>query len=589
MALPPEFLSELKYRNDIESVVGSYVNLRRRGSNLVGLCPFHNEKTPSFTLYPENGSYYCFGCGAGGDVITFIRAIENLDYMEAVRFLADRAGMQVPEQGYDDSAARIRAQILEMNRAAAHFFHEMLLSPQGAAAREYLAARQLSPATIRHFGLGYAPDDWTGLTRYLEGKGFPADVIVLADLAGKSKNGRVYDRFRNKIMLPIIDLRGGVIAFGGRKMPNDEGTKYINSSDTPVYKKSRNVYALNFAKNVKGDSLILAEGYMDVISLHQAGFENAVAALGTSFTSEQAHLLSRYAKEIVVTLDADAAGQRATARAIEILNEAGVRVRVLRIPDGKDPDEFIKAHGAEKFRLLLEDAGNDIEYKLLCAREGFDLSAESGRMLYLQKAVEILAGVDDAIARELYAGRLGQEFGVSKDAVVNQLRQKRSRSQARQSKQQLRQIVAPGKKRDEVNPERARYPRAARAEECLLTLLMYHPDLARQSEEKLPPDHFLTRFHRRVYEQVLAQSQTGVPFDLSLCGGEFTPAEMGRIVELQNRPFSKENAVAEWKDCIRVILEEKEKDNAPAPADMDTEQWARNIQKITQRKEKPHG
>ena len=586
--IPREYIDEVVRRSDITEVVSSYVQLRHRGRTHTGLCPFHSEKTPSFVVYPETQSFYCFGCGAGGDVITFVRKINNLDYVEAVKMLAGRAGMPMPEE--DDKAGRLRSRVLAINKEAARFFYEQLNAENddARAARAYWRGRGLSDSTIRRFGLCFSPNDFGALRRHLRARGYTDEEMLASGLQKRSEKGNVYDVFRGRVMTPIFDLRGNVIAFGGRVL-GDEKPKYINSPETLVYKKSKAMFALNIAKKSASRRYILCEGYMDVIALHQAGFENAVAALGTSFTSEQAHLLSRYAKEIVVTLDADAAGQRATARAIEILNEAGVRVRVLRIPDGKDPDEFIKAHGAEKFRLLLEDAGNDIEYKLLCAREGFDLSAESGRMLYLQKAVEILAGVDDAIARELYAGRLGQEFGVSKDAVVNQLRQKRSRSQARQSKQQLRQIVAPGKKRDEVNPERARYPRAARAEECLLTLLMYHPDLARQSEEKLPPDHFLTRFHRRVYEQVLAQSQTGVPFDLSLCGGEFTPAEMGRIVELQNRPFSKENAVAEWKDCIRVILEEKEKDNAPAPADMDTEQWARNIQKITQRKEKPHG
>ncbi|MGN0568299.1 MAG: DNA primase, partial [Acutalibacteraceae bacterium] len=388
MRLSDSFLEELRSRVDIESVISPYVNLRRRGKNLVGLCPFHNEKTPSFTVYPENDSFYCFGCGVGGDVITFVRRIENLDYLEAVKMLADRAGMALPEDGFDDSMAKQRTAVLEANRAAAKFFHAELMSERGREALDYFLGRGLTIETIRHFGLGYAPDGWRALKNHLNQKGFDDTLLESANLLRRSeKNGKVnyYDNFRNRIMFPIIDPRGNVIAFGGRVM-DDSKPKYINTSDTLVYKKSNGVFALNFAKNGNDGKLIVAEGYMDVIALHQAGFTNAVACLGTALTKEQANLLSRYAKEVLISYDSDEAGQKATARAINIFSSTGLEVRVLRLSGGKDPDEIIRKYGAQRFRDIIEGAANDTEYRILRAREGIDISSDDGNLKFLSLA-----------------------------------------------------------------------------------------------------------------------------------------------------------------------------------------------------------
>ena len=583
MAVDQDFLMELKYRNDIESVIGSYVNLKRRGSNLVGLCPFHNEKTPSFTVYPENGSYYCFGCGAGGDVITFIRQAENLDYMEALKYLADRAGLHMPEDGYDASMQRMKATVLEINRESARYFHACLLSPAGKKGLDYLLGRQLSMQTIRHFGLGYAPDGWDGLLKHLKSKGYKEQDILVADLIGRSKRGGYYDRFRKRVMFPIIDLRGGVIAFGGRILPGEEGAKYMNSSDTPVFKKSRNMFALNFAKSTGGERMILAEGYMDVIALHQAGFTNAVAALGTAFTSEQARLLSRYTSEVVVTLDADAAGQKATDRAMGILSGAGVKVRVLRIPDGKDPDEFIKKNGASRFAALLDGAVGDLDYKLFMAGTGLDVNTSEGRLAYLKKAAAVLAEVNDSIARDLYAGRLADKFEVSKTAILaeaNGLARQRGRQR---QKKEFRAITAPS---THLPPEERQHMRASGAEEGVLSILMLHPDYLEFVKERLEPDDFITGFHRRVYEAVIQALETGRAFDISLMSSRFSPEEMGRIAGMQNRVQSQETVQAALSDCIRVLQEERQKLDTKNAGALPAGEWEAELNRLREKKQR---
>lgn len=361
--IPEDIINEIKYRNDIETAISSYVNLKRRGKNLVGLCPFHSEKTPSFTVYPENGSFYCFGCGVGGDVVTFTGLIENLDYIESVKLLAERSGVTLPQDGYDDSMQKLKNKIYDINRDTARFFHSFLMSEEGKWALDYLLGRGLTLKTIKHFGLGAAPDSWDMLIKHLKEKGYKEADMLAAGVVGKSQKGTLYDRFRKRVMFPIINIRGNIIAFSGRAMPGEDkqGGKYVNTSDTPVYKKSSNLFGMNFAKNVCSERVILVEGNMDVISLHQAGFTNAVAPLGTAFTMEQANLLARYTKEIVLTLDADAAGQKAIKRASELLENTGLKTRVVVIPDGKDPDEFIKKNGPDRFRALLEGAVSDIE------------------------------------------------------------------------------------------------------------------------------------------------------------------------------------------------------------------------------------
>ena len=433
MAFPEGFLQELKMRNDITEVVSPYVNLKRRGRNMVGLCPFHGEKTPSFNIYTENGSFYCFGCGVGGDVISFIMKIENLDYVDAVKFLAQRAGMELPENSYDDSMSKLRKRIYEANREAARFYYKTLYQPLGKEGLDYLHGRMLSDRTIRHFGLGFADDDWSSLTTHLKSLGFSENELVSANLAVQRRSGNgVYDRFTNRVMFPIIDLRGNVIAFGGRIM-TDQKPKYLNTSDTPVFKKSENLFSLNNAKNAGSRTLMLCEGYMDVIAVTQAGFKNAVATLGTALTTEQAMLIKRYADEVIICYDADEAGQKATARAIPILRNAGLLVRVLTIPNGKDPDEFIKSQGAdgpEAFKAIIDRSGNDVDYRLQKLKADFNLDVSDGKVGYLEAASRIIASIQSPIEQDVYASK-PLPRGLPQTAAENPRRSERTRRQSR--------------------------------------------------------------------------------------------------------------------------------------------------------------
>ncbi len=559
MAIPEQILAEIKYRNDIETVVSQYVTVKRAGKNLVGLCPFHNEKTPSFTLYPENGSFYCFGCGAGGDVFTFTRLIENLDYIEAVKLLADKAGVTIPEKGYDDSFARLKQRILDINREAARFFHEHLMSDRGKWARDYLLGRGLTMSTIKHFGLGAAPDSWDELLCHLKSKGFKDDELLQANVVSKSsRSGKLYDRFRNRVMFPIINLRGNVIAFSGRARPDtDEKAKYINSSDTVVYKKSQNLFGINFAKNHCSDRVILVEGNMDVVSLHQAGFPNTVAPLGTAFTEEQVKLLSRYTKEIVITMDADAAGQKAVMRAIETMQNSGLPIRVLVLPECKDPDEFIKKNGAARFKALIEGAVNEIDYRLLMAAQGINLLADDGKIKYLQEAAKILSTVTDSIAVDLYISRLSEKYGVSKTALADKISQYRKNLVKEHKKQEIREVVSPRFKRDELNPEKHLNPRAAKAEETVLSILIQHPDLFDKAYEQLRPEDFITAFNKALYEEFSLILKSNSDIDLGAIGDRFSPAEIGYIVYLQNNVSSEKNAATVLNDCIKILKSEK--------------------------------
>ena len=420
MALSDSFLQELKMKTDIEDVISTYVTLKRRGATLVGLCPFHNEKTPSFTVYPATQSFYCFGCGAGGDAITFVKKIENLDYLDAVKTLAQRAGLQMPQEGFDDSLSKRRRRILEMNREAARFYHSVLLSPEGKVGYDYYIGRALSAATINHFGLGFAPNQWDALLKYMRAKGYQPAELVDAGLARKGQKG-YYDNFRNRVMTPIIDVRGNVIAFGGRVL-DDSKPKYINSPETMVYHKSRTLFALNVAKKSKSKRYILCEGYMDVISMHEAGFDTAVCACGTALTAEQAKLLSEYADEVVLSYDSDEAGQKATERSLGIMANTPMKVSVLSYQGAKDPDEFIKKYGRERFEMLLNGTANPTEFQLKKAKSKYDLRSDDGRLSYIREAIDILTerGVSPT-ARDVYAGRLADETGVSKQAIVSQM------------------------------------------------------------------------------------------------------------------------------------------------------------------------
>ena len=576
-------------------ILSPYIALKRRGSNLVGLCPFHNEKTPSFTVYPENGSYYCFGCGQGGDIITFTMKMENLDYIDAIRRLAEKAGLRMPEDNHDDKELKLKNDIYAVNAEAGRFFHSALMSPQGKAGLDYFLGRGLSLKTIKRFGLGFAPDDWHALENHLKSKGFTDYIISAADLVGRSekkdKFGKniTYDRFRNRIMFPIINIHGKVIGFSGRAMPGNEkqGGKYINTSDTPVYKKSHNMFALNYAKAVCSKQAILVEGNMDVIALHQAGFETAVAALGTSFTEDQARLLGRYTKEVVLTMDADSAGEKATDRAISILEPVGVSIRVLRLPDCKDPDEFIKKHGNARFQKLLDNAMSALEYKLLTAARGIDLDATDGKLKYLNKACEVLAATNDPIAIDLYTGKLSAKYGVSKERMSQIVKMAQDKRRSGEVRRELNEIIAPQTaKKDEVNPQKAQFKLAAKAEETVISVLVRHPDMLETAKTKLDASDFLTDFNRRLFERVVEILETGREFDLVLLGADFSPDEISYITRLLTVSTANENAEKVLDDSIKVILNEKRSADKPNVSEMTDDDWAKEMSELIKSKKK---
>lgn len=584
--IPEDIINEIKYRNDIETAISQYVNLKRRGKNLVGLCPFHSEKTPSFTVYPENGSFYCFGCGVGGDVFTFTGLIENLDYIESVKLLAERSGITLPQDGYDDSMQRLKKRIYDINRDTARFFHAFLMSPGGKWALDYLTGRGLTVKTIKHFGLGAAPDSWDALIHHLKEKGYTESDMLAANVIGKSERGGIYDRFRKRVMFPIINIRGNIVAFSGRAMPGEDkqGGKYVNTADTPVYKKSENLFGINFAKNVCSERVILVEGNMDVISLHQAGFENTVAPLGTAFTTEQANLLSRYTKEIVLMLDADAAGQKAVRRASELLENTGLSVRVVVVPDGKDPDEYIKKNGKERFAALLEGAVSDMEYKLLTAAKDINLDNEDGRLKYLAAAAEIIAASDDIMTRDIYIGRLSEKYGVSRTALNARIEELRKRNRRQKQKKEISDIIRPKYTKDDINPERRKSVKGTAAEETLIAVLLKNPDFYKIAAEKLPPEKMLTSLNRRIYETILSVLERGGTLDISAFAEKLLPAEIGYLVSLQNSEKAGKNPEIVLKDCIGVILEEDMLLESSEKSENSVEEWAAGLQNLIDKK-----
>lgn len=585
MALGEEFLSELRMRTDIENLISSYVVLKRRGKTLVGLCPFHNEKTPSFTVYPESQSFYCFGCGSGGDAVTFLRKIENLDYIDAVKALADKAGMTMPDEGgYDKTISDKRRRILEANRAAARYFHSCLMAPEGREALEYLLRRGLTKKTIASFGLGFAPNSWHSLIDHMRSLGFTRQELVSANLANESiKNDRknVYDNFRNRLMFPVIDIRGNVVAFGGRVL-DDSKPKYINTSDTLVYKKGQGIFALNLAKNGNSErKLILAEGYMDVIALHQAGFTNAVACLGTALTKEQAGIIARYADEVILSYDNDGAGQAAATRAIQIFSKTGIKIRVLSLSGGKDPDEIIKNHGPERFRALLQGAANDTEYKILKARNKYDVSTDDGKVSFLNEATDVLSYISNSIEREVYASRLSGELNISKEAILREAERKYKANRRKSEKAQFRQIQRDSQpSNDPVNPDRAKSPLGAKAEDVLLATIMKNPDFLEKIDD-IQPEEFITSFNARVFAFLRDRIKQNLPLDLSYFSGSFTPEEMGRIALLQTMSFTVSNTVAECSDCIKTIRREKANMIKVDPAGASDEEFLKLFQNKT--------
>ncbi len=567
MRIPPAVIEEIKFRNDIESVVSSYVNLKPAGSNLIGLCPFHSEKTPSFTVFKNTQTCYCFGCGSGGDVVTFIMKMENLDYVSALEFLAKRVGLTIPRDPVDEQRQIRSTRILEMNKVAAKFFHASLLSPDGKEALEYLQKRKFSPGLIKHFGLGYSPNSFNALMNHLKQNGFTEKEMVSGFLCGISKKtGKPFDLFRNRVIIPIIDTKGNVIAFGGRVL-DDSLPKYLNSSDTPVFKKSKNLFALNYARKECSDRIILCEGYMDVIALHGAGFTNAVATLGTAITPEQARIMERYTKSVVIAYDSDEAGQRAADKAFKLLGEVGLDVKILKMNGAKDPDEFIKKFGPERFRRLLDESKTHFDYKFDAILAKYDVTQTPEKLKAVNDITEIISKVSSAVEREVYIGKVADKLEIAKDNLKYDVDRKIKKQTRERQKDESRKIMLnTAGFGDRINPDYAKNVRAASAEESIISIILTYPELLKKVQDgtyDLRAEDFFTQFGKKIFEKAMELYEESTSFDYGMLGSEFTADEMGRITAIVlKRNNLSQNGEKELIDCIDVLKKEKNKQSA---------------------------
>ena len=553
MAFPQPFLDALIDRNPIDEVVGQYVSLTRRGSNLFGLCPFHSEKTASFSVAPDKGIYYCFGCHAGGGVVNFIMQIEGLDFPDAVRFLAKRAGMEVPEDEAYHSQYQKQERLWALCKDAARFFRQQLFSPVGKPAQAYIQKRALSMDTVKRFGLGFSPDAWAALTDTMKEKGYRLDELIDAGLSIRGKNGGVYDRFRNRLMFPIIDIRGNVIGFGGRVM-DDSTPKYLNSPETLIFNKRKNLFALNVARKSKQGRIILTEGYMDAIALHQYGFDCAVASLGTSLTEEHANILAKYTNQVILTYDGDEAGQNATRRAIPMLEKVGLRVKVLRMQGAKDPDEFLKKYGADRFSLLLDKSENQAEYQLESLKRKYDLTDDEQRVEFLQKAAQLISTFPSAVQREIYGARAAEAAGISADAMKLEVTKAYKKRRAIEQKKQREIDLSPARQQQPlVRSIRYDNVRSAVAEEGLLRMLLKEPELI--PTVRLPGEHCSVPLFGHVLELLRERFAHGQPVTLGALEGTLSREEMEHLTMVVNR---KDMTVSEqaMDDYIRTIEEE---------------------------------
>ena len=573
MAIPREIIEEILYRTDIEGLIGSYVSLKRSGSNLSGLCPFHSERTPSFSVSPGKKMFYCFGCGAGGDAITFVMKAENLDYVDAVEFLAARAGITIPKDGKAE-VGMSRRRVYEMNLAAAKFFRDCLFDPKygGEGLRYLTESRGLSPAFIKHFGLGFSPNDFGMLTNHMKRLGFTEDELITGFLCGKSqRTGRPYDYFRNRVMFPIIDVTGNVIAFGGRVM-DDSKPKYLNSSDTPGFKKSKNLFALNFAKNYCEENLILCEGYMDVIALHAAGFQNAVATLGTALTAEQARIMTKYTKKVLVSYDSDEAGQRAADRAIRILGDVGLDVRILRLPDAKDPDEFIKKFGADRLRSVLNESKTWFDFKADAVFARHDLATTGGRLKASEELSAIIAACPSQIEREVYVTQIAPKLGLTVEVMKNNVKRLADRAKYAEQAKNLNNIkMSIQNYGDRVNPDAVKNITANACEEGILgMLLLYeeHRAAVACGKVELSANDFFTDLGRRIFEEIMKLQHSDGGFMFSLLGESFTPDEMGRIGRMiRSREQLTDNGTKVFREHIARLRESTQEKSSPGGLD----------------------
>ncbi len=560
MAISQGFVEELKYRNRIDDVISSYVNLKRAGSNKVGLCPFHSEKTPSFTVFSNTETFKCFGCGAGGDVITFIMRAENLDYISALEFLAKKSGLEMPGEGENKSELVKRSRMHEMNREAARYFNKMLYEPCAEAARAYLAKRKLSSAAVKRFGLGFAPQSFDALRNYMHAKGYKDDELREAFLCGKSeRTGNYFDYFRGRLIFPIIDNLGNVVGFGGRATDDETKPKYLNTSDTPVFKKSRNLFALNFARSCCEEYMILCEGYMDVIAVNIAGFANAVATLGTALTAEQARIMAKYTKKVVIAYDSDDAGQAAAKRAIPLLEEAGLEVSVLKMRDAKDPDEYIKKFGAESFRSLIEGSRGKFDFLCEGVLKKHDLEVPDEKVKAAREICELVADIYSSVERTVYIAKAAEKLGLEAKSLATDVERIRRKKYREEEGARMRKIISDTSGYgDRINREMVGNTKAARAEETIIGLIMLKPEFAekiKNGEFSLSAEDFKTSFGKKVFEAIERQ---GGKADLGMLGAEFSVEEISRISDMQRkRAELAKNDETVLRDSIETLKKEK--------------------------------
>ncbi len=596
MKYPREWIDSVRERSDIVELIGSYVTLRRAGSNYSGLCPFHSERTPSFTVFPDTQSFFCFGCEAGGDAFTFVMRSENLEYPEAVEFLAKRAGIPIPETQEERGGTRgiSRARAFEMNRAAARFYRDCLFDPAlGEAGMNYLRnTRGLDTAVIRHFGLGYAPNEFGVLLPHLKSLGFTEEEMRQCFLCGRSQNGQYYDYFRGRVMFPVINTSGEVVAFSGRDVTGTSKAKYLNSSDTPVFQKRRNLFALNFAKAHCAEQMILCEGNMDVVSMHAAGFENAVASLGTALTDEQARIMARYTKQVIIAYDGDSAGQRAAGRAMDIFARVGLDVRVLRITDAKDPDEYIRRHGADAFARLLKGSSTGFAYRLEGVLSRYDISQPEDKIKAAAELCGMVARVWSSAEREVYLQAVSERLGLPIDSLRRDVERaySRIRRDLHQSETRAARMSALALD-DRINPEAAGNTRAAAAEDTVLGLMLLyeeHRRAVRDGTVPLAADDFVTAFNRRVFEAIMELENSDGGFSTAVLGERFSPDEMGRLAKLvQARRSLSENGQSVLRAAAQTLRDAKTAaagDGAP-PEDS----LARLLEQKRQRMHKSNG
>ena len=578
MTYSDDFLEQLREACPMETIAGNYVNLIRRGRHYVCNCPFHSEKSPSCTIFPDTQSFYCFGCGAGGDVITWVRRMENLEFTDAVKQLAEKSGLQVPNDREADRRAQLRTRIFAINRETANFYFRNLVAGNDKRGLQYFVSRQLKPETIKKYGLGYAPDSWNTLTDHLLKKGFTEEELLAANVAHRSGKGNLYDAFRGRVMFPIVDTRGAVIGFGGRVL-DDSQPKYLNTAKTPVFDKGRNLFSLNFAKDPPSTHMILAEGYMDVIAINQAGFSNVVATLGTAITPEQARKLTQYAKEMIIAYDSDGPGQQATQKAINRFSEVGMPSRILHMTGAKDPDEFIKKYGSERFRLLLEQAGDAINFRLDRCENGLDTSTESGKVQLLKRVVSVLAEIQNPLEREVYLSRTANKWEISAEVLHQQvdrtIRSKRRLEATKEWKDIIEHTVRP----EPQQPQSGNHLRERKAEERILFYILSKPEESAWIVDEIKPEQFSSALFQQVLNAFQESVRQQTSFSLSSMGDVLSEGEMGKLSGIAARnqevPVTKE----EVQDCIRALH----------PGVPETVETNDDLLKLIQKKQHPNG